>query len=577
MLGVRRASVTIMVTGRSTIIVGMPKTSKHRRFAPQVPTILYAMVLGGHSLAAMAQSPVSAGPIVETMRERVEALSASGRLSVEDASLSATRSLPTLYELHGFQPFWDAARLAKLLDLVRASAADGLTPADYHLATLERLSGRAERTPLDAAQLDLLATDAYAELLYHLYFGKVDPVAIDSRWNFERREIKQGDAVQFVLDALSGADIASAIAAARPDHWMYRSMAEALAVYRRIEAAGGWPIIPDGPTLRRGVSDPRVAALRARLSASGDDPAGSTADVLFDEPLEAALKRFQVRHFLTPDGAVGPATRRELNVSVAQRIDQIRVNLERARWILHQRADGEFVVVDVAGFEVRFVRDRAVIWRSRAQVGQPYRQTPIFRSAIDEVVLNPTWTVPPGILGKDILPAVRRDPSYLDKRGLRVIDRNGRPVDQAGIDFAKYTGATFPFMIRQDPGPTNALGRVKIMFPNPYLVYLHDTPSQALFEREHRAFSSGCIRTERPLELAELLLANPDKWNRAMIDTAVASGATRTIRLPKPIPVLILYWTVDRDDQGAIVFKPDPYGRDPKLLRALDRPYSRSD
>ena len=158
-----------------------------------------------------------------------------------------------------------------------------------------------------------------------------------------------------------------------------------------------------------------------------------------------------------------------------------------------------------------------------------------------------------------------------------MIDRNGRPVDQAGIDFAKYTGATFPFMIRQDPGPTNALGRVKIMFPNPYLVYLHDTPSQALFEREHRAFSSGCIRTERPLELAELLLANPDKWNRAMIDTAVASGATRTIRLPKPIPVLILYWTVDRDDQGAIVFKPDPYGRDPKLLRALDRPYSRSD
>jgi L,D-transpeptidase YcbB len=224
---------------------------------------------------------------------------------------------------------------------------------------------------------------------------------------------------------------------------------------------------------------------------------------------------------------------------------------------------------------VRYVRDRAVIWKARAQVGQPYRQTPIFRSAIDEVVLNPTWTVPPGILGKDILPAVRRDPFYLEKRGLRVIDRNGRPVDQAAIDFTNYTAATFPFMIRQDPGPTNALGRVKIMFPNPYLVYLHDTPSQALFEREHRAFSSGCIRTERPLELAELLLANADRWSRAMIETAVASGTTRTIRLPKPVPVLILYWTVDRDDQGAIVFKPDPYGRDPKLLKALDRPYSR--
>jgi L,D-transpeptidase YcbB len=537
-------------------------------------TILSATVLA-HVLTAAAQSPASTDPVIEAVRERVEALSAGGRLSVEGTSLSATRSLASLYELHGFQPFWDAERLGKLLDIVRASAADGLTPADYHQATLELLVRRVDRTPLDAAQLDLLATDAYAGLLYHLYFGKVDPVSIDSRWNFEGRKLEQSDAVEFVLKGITGADIASAITSVRPDHWMYRSMIEALAAYRRIEAAGGWVMVAEGPTLRRGVSDPRVVALRARLSASSDDPIAPTVDLHFDEALEAALRRFQVRHFLAPDGAVGPATRRELNVSVAQRIDQIRVNLERARWVLHQSADGEFVIVDVAGFEVRYVRDRTVIWRSRAQVGQPYRQTPIFRSAIDEVVFNPTWTVPPGILGKDILPTVRRDSSYLDKRGLRVIDRNGRPVNQADIDFARYTGATFPFMIRQDPGPTNALGRVKIMFPNPYLVYLHDTPSQALFEREQRAFSSGCIRTEHPLELVELLLANPNRWSRAMIDAAVSSGTTRTIRLPKPVPVLMLYWTVDRDDQGAILFKPDPYGRDPKVLKALDRPYSR--
>jgi murein L,D-transpeptidase YcbB/YkuD len=542
-----------------------------QNLAIQIAAVLCAMVAAVQVCAATAQPPPSDDAVIEAVRERVEALSANGRLSVEGTSLSVTRSLAAIYELHGFQPFWDAARLAKLLDLVRASAQDGLTPADYHLATLEELAARESPTPLDAAQLDLLATDAYAELLYHQYFGKVDPVSIDTRWNFERRQLQQEDAVQFVLEALTSADIASAIDKARPDHWMYRSMVEALATYRRIAAGGGWPTIADGPTLRRGVTDPRVAALRARLAASGDDPGAPTADPLFDESLESALKRFQARHFLTPDGAVGAETRRALNVGVAQRIDQIRVNLERARWVLHQPADGEFVIVDVAGFQVRYVRDRAVIWSTRAQVGQPYRQTPIFRSAIDEVVLNPTWTVPPGILGKDILPAVRRDPSYLDKRGLRVIDRNGRPVSQAGIDFARYTAATFPFMIRQDPGPTNALGRVKIMFPNPYLVYLHDTPSQALFEREQRAFSSGCIRTERPLELAELLLADPQRWNRTAIDAVVDSGKTRTIRLPKPVPVLILYWTIDRDDQGAIVFKPDPYGRDPKLLKALDR------
>jgi murein L,D-transpeptidase YcbB/YkuD len=539
-------------------------------------TILFAAVVG-HSMTAAAQVPGSANPVIEAVRERVEALSADGALSVEGTSLSATRSIAALYELHGFEPFWDSARLAKLLEIVRGSTADGLTPSDYHLAALERLSGRVDRGPLETAQLDLLATDAFTELLYHLYFGKVDPVSIDSRWNFERRELKDGDALQFVFTGLTRADVSSAIDAVRPNHWMYRTFTDALATYRSIEGAGGWPTVADGPTLRRGVTDPRVADLRRRLSASGDDGDAATASVLFDESLEAALKRFQVRHFLAPDGAVGSATRRELNVSVAQRIDQIRVNLERARWVLHQRADGDFVIVDVAGFEVRYVRDRAVIWKTRAQVGQPYRQTPIFRSTIEEVVLNPTWTVPPGILAKDILPAARRDPAYLEKRGLRVIDRDGRPVASANVDFTRYTGATFPFMIRQDPGPSNALGRVKIMFPNPYLVYLHDTPSQALFEREQRAFSSGCIRTERPLELVELLLANPDRWSRAMIDGAVASGTTRTIRLPKPVPVLILYWTVDRDGEGAIVFKPDPYGRDPKLLKALDRRFLRTD
>jgi murein L,D-transpeptidase YcbB/YkuD len=536
--------------------------------------ILCATVLGIHTVSAAVQSSGSADPVIEAVRERVEALSAGGRLSVEGTSLSATESLPALYELHGFQPFWNSARVAKLLDVVRASAADGLTPADYHRATLERLAGQVDRTPQDAAQLDLLATDAYTELLYHLYFGKVDPISIDSHWNFEQREVKNGDAVQFVLDGMTSVDIASAVDAVRPDHWMYRSLVDALETYRHIAAAGGWPTIADGPTLRRGVTDPRVADLRLRLSASGDDPGVSIGGVLFDEPVETALKRFQARHLLTQDGAVGPATRRELNVSVSQRIDQIRINLERARWVLHQSIDGDFVIVDVAGFEVRYVRNRAVIWRSRAQVGQSYRQTPIFRSAIQEVVLNPTWTVPPGILGKDILPAIRRDPAYLEKRGLRVIDRNGRPVDEANVDFSRYNAATFPFMVRQDPGPTNALGRVKIMFANPYLVYLHDTPSQALFERERRAFSSGCIRTERPLELVELLLASPDRWSGALINAAVASGTTRTIRLPKPIPVLILYWTVDRDAQGAIVFKPDPYSRDPTLVKALDRPFA---
>jgi L,D-transpeptidase YcbB len=534
-------------------------------------SVLCMAFAGAQILTAKAQAPQAADAVIEAVRQRVDDLSASGTLTIEGERLVAARVLPALYEMHGYQPFWDAVRIASLINLVRGSAEDGLTPADYHLAALEKLAA-STATPLQSAQLDLIATDAYVVLLSNLYFGKVDPVSLDNRWNFGTRQIEERDAAQFVLDALSRPDVADAINQVRPNHWMYKNLTDALAAYRAIENAGGWPTIADGPTLRRGMTDARVPSLRRRLLASQDATGTATDDATFDESLEAALKHFQARHYLAADGTAGADTRRELNVSVGQRIDQIRVNLERGRWVLHQKPDRELVVVDVAGFEVRYIRDRAVVWRTRAQVGKPYRQTPIFRSTIQEVVINPTWTVPPGILGNDILPAVRKDPAYLEKRGLRVIDRDGRTVDPGSIDFAKYTGGNFPYMIRQEPGPTNALGRVKIMFPNPYLVYLHDTPSQNLFEKERRAFSSGCIRTERPFELVDLLLAGSSQWNRAALDAELNTGKTRTIRLPTPVPVLLLYWTVDRNDAGEIVFKADPYGRDPKLLMALGSP-----
>jgi len=527
-----------------------------------------------------AQAPEAVDPLIEAIQSRIEVLAAGVPVSVEGTPFAAPAALQALYEKNGFKPFWEPPRLAKLLELIRGSAADGLNPNDYHLTELERLTNASAAMPPAAAQLDLLATDAYVALLYHLYFGKVDPVKIDARWNFEPRQIEGRDALQFVFDGLVKGDTTATVDAARPQQPMYRMAMDALAKYRRIQADGGWPTIPTGPTLKPGMTDPRVAVLRARLAAEDDASDAATlakdsgSNEFFGAQLQAAVEQFQKRHVLTADGAVGPGTLHELNVSVAQRIDQIRVNLERGRWVLHDIGNDELVIVDVAGFEIRYLHNGAPIWRSRVQVGQPYRQTPIFKSAIDHIVLNPTWTVPPGILAKDILPAVRRDPTYLAKRGLRLIDRNGRPVNEAGVDFSK--GASFPYMVRQDPGPTNALGRVKIMFPNPYLVYLHDTPSKALFERDRRAFSSGCVRVDRPFELVELLLAPDPRWTRAAIEAALATGETRTIRLPAPVPVLILYWTLDRGDQG-VIFKPDPYERDPVLLKALDGPFSLND
>ena len=301
---------------------------------------------------------------------------------------------------------------------------------------------------------------------------------------------------------------------------------------------------------------------------TGDLEAEALNSENFDDPLEQAVIRFQNRHHLTADGAVGKQTLATLNVPVEDRIDQIKINLERARWVLHA-ISGKFVIVDIAGFEIFVYKNDQFLWTSRVQVGRPFRQTPVFKSEITYLELNPTWTVPPGILARDILPAVKKDANYLKDRSIRVIDRTGKIVNQDTIDWSKYSGPNFPYMLRQDPGPNNALGLIKIMFPNQHLVYIHDTPSKSLFERADRTFSSGCIRTEKPFELAELLLGDPDKWNPDSFKQIIDSGRTQSITLPKPVPVLLFYWTVSVRPDGTVRFKRDPYQRDAGVLEGL--------
>jgi len=516
-------------------------------------------------------------PAVEALRERVEFASETGQLVIAGAEIVSSSALPVLYGDTGFQPLWrDPAKVEELIRLVLDSYDDGLMPVDYHLTPLYRLWPvvQSQPTPENLADLDVLASDAFMLLLYHMYFGKVDPQSLEPTWNFGTREIDGQQAIAFVRNAIEGGRLREAVDAARPNHWMYQHGRDILRNHRQILADGGWPQVPPGETLKPGMADPRVVALRRRLAVTGDLAAGQPLDSeTYDEPLAAAVRSFQERHRLSADAAVGRATLVELNVPVEARIRQIQVNLERGRHLLHEIGDDDLVIVDIAGYELRYVQDRKVVWTSRVQVGRPYRETPIFKSAIDHVIVNPTWTVPPTILGQDILPAVRRDPGYLARRGLEVIDRNGRSIDPATLDWSRYTARNFPYFLRQAAGEDNALGRVKIMFPNPYLVYLHDTPSRSLFEKEDRAFSSGCIRVERPFELVERLLADPE-WDRAALQAAVDAGTTRTIRLRKPVKLLLIYWTVDEDDLGRVVFRRDVYGRDALLWRTVNGRFS---
>ena len=251
-------------------------------------------------------------------------------------------------------------------------------------------------------------------------------------------------------------------------------------------------------------------------------------------------------------------------------VDRLRVNLERLRWVLVERTP-RFVAVNIAGYRVYYFDDDRLQWTARAMVGKPYRATPIFRADMTYLVINPDWTVPPTILRNDSLPAIKRDRSYLDKQRMDVIDRTGREVDPATIDWATVTPRNFPYMLRQRPGPTNSLGRIKFMFPNEHFVFLHDTPSRDLFNRDERAFSSGCIRVEHPFELADILLQGDPKWTPEALQRAVDSEAMQTVSLSRPLPVLILYLTAIAFDDGRdFTFLRDIYDRDAAVLNALN-------
>lgn len=213
-----------------------------------------------------------------------------------------------------------------------------------------------------------------------------------------------------------------------------------------------------------------------------------------------------------------------------------------------------------------------IIWSTRAQVGKPYRKTPVFRDRIRYLEVNPTWTVPPTILRNDILPKVAANPVYLQQKDMQVLTHDGRPVDPTTVDWSQYPQKPFPYLLRQNPGPGNALGRIKFMFPNKYAVYLHDTPSRGLFERDQRAFSSGCIRIEHPFQLAEMLLDDP-KWTQASIEDVVASKRTTRINMADPLTVILMYWTVNNAPDGRAVFKRDIYDRDAAVLAGLNKPF----
>ncbi|MDE2029263.1 MAG: L,D-transpeptidase family protein, partial [Alphaproteobacteria bacterium] len=439
----------------------------------------------------------------------------------------------------------------------------GLPEARYPLADMRGLAESGD----DPRKLEILISESLLHLARDLSGEDFDMAALYPEWRIDR---KQADIPALLEAAVEKHKLDALFDRLAPRAPAYAALAGYLRDYRAIAAKGGWKPIEPEPALRLHDADARVAQLRARLEAEGyKAPPTGGHDKDFGAVLRQQLVAYQRRNGLVPDGDAGAKTLAALNVPVAARIEQIRATMERWRHMPRSYPPARYVRVNIPAFTVDIFENGDDIYRGQAIVGRPDRHTPFIDSSITVLTVNPPWRVPVSIARKDILPKLRHDPDYLEKLDIVIAGRDGDPFG-TGIDWADMKPSDFHYRLRQMPGDMNSLGKLKFSFANPFDVYMHGTPHRELFSRSERAFSSGCVRLEDPLRVAELLLdgtsdSDGGSWDAAHIEAAIEAGETRWVDLARPIPVYFVYETVFSGDDGQINFRKDIYGYDAKL------------
>jgi murein L,D-transpeptidase YcbB/YkuD len=469
------------------------------------------------------------------------------------------------YALRNYAALWFGADTpagkAEALKAALANAdREGMTPSDYDPTLLPGWNKSPEHA-------ELAYSFAAARYGIDVQSGRADPKRVEPDLFVYSRETKP-ESVLLRLGLAS--DLQDALTKMAPTSDRYQRLRLAYAAWRA-RATEPFPApIPDGPTLKPGLQDARVPALRDRLIYAGDTSVTATGGIEYDAETQAAVMRFQVQHGLDPDGAVGKKSLSMLNRNAADRAKTIALNMERLRWMPDDLGP-KYVIVNIADFRLNYIANRKVILNMAVVVGRPYRRTPVFSDNIRYIDFSPTWTVPPTVLVKDIIPKLKKDPAAIDRLGFEFFTSGnaGVKVDPATIDWATVTPKSFPYQIRQRPGEENALGRVKFMFPNAHNIYLHDSPHRELYAFSERAFSSGCIRLSQPTALAKALLAQMQDWSEQRIEDSMDQPNPVRVNLPEPVPVHITYMTAWVDDQGEVQFRPDIYDRDRDLAEAL--------
>ena len=517
-------------------------------------------------VAGLATGPVIIAPARTPLAQTIKTgLSAVYYGAAKESALYAeAQKLYFFYGSRYFEPIWLDETAAgevtfspsaqKILKLFEAAEQEGLRPSDYLTPHLDPAGAKGD--PMKMAALETAFSGAALRYASHLYNGRIRPQSVDVLLDITPKPL---DTAALLVQLASSDDPVAVLAALEPNHPEFLRLKQALATFEATPADRR-PAIAGGPTLKPGMSDPRIPALRARL---GLPPAEG---LVYDDALVQAMKAFQGSLDLDVDGVMGPATLSALNGGIPLTRADILANMERWRWM--PRDLGQFnVLVNIPEFRLAISRDGVEEYTTRVVVGTTKNQTPVFSDSIRHVVVNPYWNVPSSIIKGEVAPAVMRNPGYIDAQNMDLL-YNGSPVSPWQVDWSQVSSSNFPFRVRQRPGPGNALGQIKFLFPNKHDVYLHDTPSKSLFARSSRAFSHGCVRVENPMEFADALMTNEPNISRASLE-AMFGPSERWVNPQTLIPVHIAYFTVRADADGSLRSYGDIYGHNAKLIAAM--------
>jgi murein L,D-transpeptidase YcbB/YkuD len=500
------------------------------------------------------------------------------RGSIQTDSIYSYDLVHAFYEERAFRPAWSSPKgilpdADSLIDAIKAADREGLRPQDYHLSALEailheiksREASKEGPIPSIRADLDLLLTDAFLLYASHLSEGCIDRDSLKMRRALNGNDLGYDSLLQRSIEKHA---IPEGLRQLLPQHPLYADLKELLASYGVMARRGRWGVIPSGAALKGGDVGTRVFALKSRLRVSGDllSRSGAEGDE-YDSSLVDAVRAFQKRHGLEPSGVADSLTLAALNVPLEKRIEQIKITMERWRWMPH-RLGHNYIRINIPDFRLYVIENGREVETMKVVLGLPNWQTPVFSAVMTQVLFNSRWMAPEDIVEKELINYMKADSNYFRSNNMtlwREVHDSLVQVDPRTIDWPAMNEKTIDFRLRQEAGPQNIMGQIKFLIPNKFNIYLHDTPYREDFPKPNRMFSHGCIRLERPSDLAEYVLRDFPEWTKERIDTVIARNEEQSLFLKKRLPVHVLYYTVWRENDGSVQFREDFYGLDRRL------------